>query len=221
MAVLGGCGGSDATGPEVPLVDEQPTISGIAVKADGQVYLRAGLTASAADPEGKLSDVIVDWGDQKTTTLTSGFDDISRTHDYDEAGKYTVVVTATDAGGNRVTAQSSIEFEEVPQPCIDIKIVGACLKVHPNYKGADVELKFLDVKVTSFTISTTKNKLEFQTPMPVPSGKLIPPVWPAGRVIAEANFSKEKNKSYVRIRVLGCISLTKCEATVFDERLKW
>jgi len=214
------CGTSDSTGPDLTEeADLQPTISGLAVTPDAKVYLRTSLKGKAEDPEGRMGTVVIDWGDQSTVTVTSDFDAISKTHDYAKSGTYTVVVTATDVGGNRVTDQATVKLDELPQPCLDIKLVSGCLKIHPDYKGVTVEVGVLGITVDAFTLSTTDNHVEIPIPAPVPAGGILP--YPMGKLAVDATFSKTKGKSFVRFRLLGCLYFTNCPGTAVDKRLTW
>lgn len=211
---LGACAKSDTTGPGV---DQQPTVSDVSLKSDAQVYLRADLNGSAVDPEGKMQDVVIDWGDQSTVTLTSGFDAISNSHDYREAGTYTVTVTATDASGNQGSGHATVDLLDIPRPCIDLVLISGCLDMRSDFDGATAELSILNVKVASFALSTTKPHAAI-TVGPVRVG-LIPYPW--GQLVVDANFSKTKGDSYVRFRLLGCILPGTCPGTAADKKVTW
>lgn len=224
LAVLAGsaCNPTDATGPgieeEEEVTDESPTVSNLTVTEDDRTYLRAGLTSEAVDPEGELDVVVIDWGDQSTVTHTSDFDAIKATHDYAEAGKYTVTVTATDVAGNRASKTATLDLEDIPQPCIDIKIISGCVKPHPDFRGVTVEVSVFDVKLNSFTLSTTDNHIELPVVSPVLVG--IKP-YPYGKLLVDVNFSRTKGESELRFRLVGCTILGNCSATASDQRLTW
>lgn len=90
ILVTSACSG-DATGPgvenEKQTVDLAPEIASLNVAEESTVYLRGVLAASVTDPEDNVTSVVVDWGDGETVTISSAFDDISRTHDYAEHGR--------------------------------------------------------------------------------------------------------------------------------------
>jgi hypothetical protein len=206
---------SDATGPgnEEETVDLAPEIASLNVAEESTVHLRGVLTTSVTDPEDNVTSVVVDWGDGETVTVSSGFGQISRTHDYAEDGAYTVVVSALDAGGNQVSRESELTLKKAPGACLDVKLIGVCAQVHPNYQGVDIEISALNNEVHSFSLSTTKNKVEFLVPVAGVVGQ--------AKVVADANFSKTKGQSWFRIRVYACALFLICTSEVSDERWTW
>lgn len=208
---------SDLTGPgdddEEEIVDLAPEIASFKIDEASTVYLRGVLTASVTDPEDNVTSVVVDWGDGETVTISSGFDDISRTHDYPEDGDYTVTVSALDAAGNQVDDESELTLQGAPGGCLDIKLVGGCVQVHPNFEGVDVVISALDNEIRSYTLSTTKNKVEFFVPVAGVIGQ--------AKIVADANFSKTKGKSSVRLRVFACALFSICTDEVSDKKWTW
>ncbi|MEZ4249503.1 MAG: PKD domain-containing protein [Polyangiales bacterium] len=63
------------------------------------------ITGSVVDAEGNLAEVVIDWGDGSSSTITSGFNTVSVNHLYAAAGSYTIVVTATDSEDQAATAE--------------------------------------------------------------------------------------------------------------------
>ncbi|MCB9611251.1 MAG: hypothetical protein H6722_02225 [Sandaracinus sp.] len=63
------------------------------------------VTGSVVDAEGNLAEVVIDWGDGSSSTITSGFNTVSVNHLYAAAGSYTIVVTATDSEDQAATAE--------------------------------------------------------------------------------------------------------------------
>lgn len=216
ILVTSACSG-DATGPgvenEKETVDLAPEIVSLNVAEESTVYLRGVLAASVTDPEDNVTSVVVDWGDGETVTISSAFDDISRTHDYAEHGSYTVVVSALDAGGNQVSRESALTLANAPGACLDVKLVGVCGQVHPNFQGADIVLSALDNELYTFSLSTTKNNVEIFVPVAGFVGQ--------AKVVADANFSKTKGDSSVRLRVFACTLFSICTSEVSDKRWTW
>jgi hypothetical protein len=204
---------SDATGPGGEDIDRPPEIASLNVTEESTVYLRGVLTASVTDPENNVTSVVVDWGDGQTVTVTSGFDEISRTHDYARDGAYTVAVSALDAGGNQIHRESALTLTAAPGACLDIKIVGICAQVHPNFEGVDIDISALNNVLQSYSLSTTENSLEFFVPVALLVGQ--------AKVVAESSFSKTKGSSWVRVRVYGCAFFMICTSEVADERWYW
>ncbi len=208
--LLGGC---DAGSPTEPAMDLDPTIASLKVAKVGDVYLRGSLRASVTDPEGKLANVIIDWGDGSTFTVTADFDAISKTHDYTKDGKYSVVVTATDAAGNRVASDGSLALDPVPHACADIKVLSACFNVHPDYKGADVEIQVFGNTLHKYNLSTTKNRVEVILPV----GGIVA----QAKVIMTSNFSKTKGKSWLKVDVRGCTLIAVCGGSIGSKKFTW
>ena len=213
LLILAGCNAGDSTGPEMPAPDADPSIASLKVAKVGDTYLRGSVKANVSDPEGKLDNVVIDWGDNLTTTVTSGFDALSKTHDYAKDGSYTVTITATDMAGNRVTSKGSLALDPVPHACADIKVVGACFNVHPDYKGVEVEIKVFDNTVHKYSLSTTRSRVEVLLP--------IGGVWAQGKVILTSNFSRTKGKSYLNVDLHGCTLLAICGGTIGEKRFTW
>lgn len=211
------CASTDATGPD-PAPDQEPTVAGVAMTADAKTYLRARLKGAASDPEGEMDDVVVDWGDGTTATLTQDFDAISMNHDFPEVGSYTVTVTATDAAGNRVSDQATVKFEEIPKPCIDIKVVTGCATIHPDMKGLTVEVSVFGVKLNRFTLSTTNTHVELPIVSPVLDGLKL---YPYGRFAVDVSLSRTKGASRIRMYVIGCKVIGGCTETSLDHTLSW
>jgi PKD domain len=212
--VLAGCSGSDATGPELTSQpDQAPQIAGLSVTKAGDVYLRGSLSAAVSDPEGKMQEVVIDWGDGSSLTVTSDFGAVSKTHDYKAAGTYPVVVTATDAAGNRATGTGSLKLDPVPHACIDVKIVGACLDVHPDFQGVDIDIRVLDNSIYKFNLSTTKSRVEVILPVGGVLGQV--------KVVAMSSFSMKKNASYVRFQIFGCTLFAICTNALDDQKFTW
>ncbi|WP_027481457.1 LamG-like jellyroll fold domain-containing protein [Deinococcus pimensis] len=93
----------DATDPE-PLTPRNllPVVSNLATTPSG---FHVDLTGSAADPDGTLAKVSIDWADGTTpTTLTAGLANFSAGHDYATCGDRAVKITATDTRGGATTA---------------------------------------------------------------------------------------------------------------------
>lgn len=211
--LLGGCdAGSNLTEPVIDN-DADPAISSLKVAKVGDIYLRGSLKAAASDPEGELDNVVIDWGDGSTLTVTADFDAISKTHDYDRDGKYDVTVTATDLAGNRVSSRGSLSLDPVPHACADIKVVGACFNVHPDYKGADVEIKVVGNTVHKYNLSTTKNRIEVILPIAGIVGQ--------AKVIMTSRFSRTKGKSWLKVDVKGCTLLSVCTNSLGSKRFTW
>ena len=207
---------SDATGPEVEdeeeIVDLAPEIASFKVSEASTVYLRGVLEASVTDPEDNVTGVVVDWGDGETVTISSNFDDISRTHDYDEHGDYTVTVSALDAGGNQVEDESELTLEDPPGLCLDIKVFGVCGQVHPNYRGVDVSISALGNELETLSLSTTKNHVDL----------ILPGGAGDARIVVDANFSKTKGKSSVRFRTYLCTFFgSVCTSELVDKKWTW
>lgn len=51
---------------------------------------------------------MIEWGDGSTTTVNSGFDNISENHTYNNAGSYTINVSATDNDGATASESFSV-----------------------------------------------------------------------------------------------------------------
>jgi hypothetical protein len=215
LLAVGACAKSDAAGPDMSVAeDKAPALSGLSVKKAGDVYLRGNLSVAASDPEGAMQQVVIDWGDGKTATVTSGFGSISRNHDYGKAGTYKVTVTAFDAAGNKSADDASVKLDPLPRACIDVfKVVGACLDVHPDFKGVDIDIKVLDNSVYTAKLSTTKSRIE----APIPVGGVLGQV----KVALSSSFSKTKGKSYVRFQVYGCTLFLICTDALADKKFKW
>jgi len=210
VVFLGGCGGKDATAPEV---NQQPEIGGLSVAKAGDVYLRGTVKAGVSDPEGDVTQVVIDWGDQSTVSVTSGFGSISKSHDYKTAGSYTVTVTAMDAAGNQVTGKGTLKLDEVPHACADIKVVGACFQVHPDYKGVDIDIEVFGNAIHKYSLSTTKNSAQVYLP--------IGGIWAQAKVVLTANFSRSKGKSYTRVQIYGCTLIAICTDALGDKKFTW
>jgi PKD domain len=215
LLALGACAKSDATGPGMaPAEDKVPAISGLSVEKAGDVYLRGNLSVAASDPEGAMQQVVIDWGDGETATVTSDFGSISRSHDYTKAGTYNVTVTAIDAAGNKATADGSVKLDPLPHACIDVfKVVGACLDVHPDFEGVDIDIKVLDNSIYTATLSTSKSRIE----APIPVGGVLGQV----KVALSSSFSKSKGNSYVRFQVYGCTLFLICTEALADKKFTW
>lgn len=213
LLILAGCNAGDATGPDMPAPDADPSIAGLKVAKVGDTYLRGSVKASVSDPEGKLDNVVIDWGDNLTTTVTSGFDALSKTHDYAKDGSYTVTITATDMAGNRVVSKGSLSLDPVPHACADIKVVGVCFNVHPDYKGLELEIKVFDNTVHKYSLSTTKSRIEVLLP--------IGGIWAQGKVILTSNFSRTKGKSYLNVDLHGCTFIAVCGGTIAEKKFTW
>lgn len=204
---------SDATGPGVEDVDLPPEIASLNVAEEPTVYLRGVLTTSVTDAQDNVTSVVVDWGDGQTVTVSSGFDQISRTHDYARDGAYTVVVSALDASGNQVRRESVLTLKPAPGACLDVKLIGVCAQVHPNFQGADIRVSALNNELYSYSLSTTNNRVEYLVPVAGLVGQ--------AKLVADASFSKTKGSSWVRIRVYACTLVVICTSEVSDERWTW
>ncbi|MEZ4415923.1 MAG: PKD domain-containing protein [Gemmatimonadota bacterium] len=204
-----------ATGvdPE-PVAPTAPTVATMAVTGSGTVYLRATLAANVTDVDGDIADVTIDWGDGTTFTVANGFDAIKLDHDFPAAGKtYTVTLTARDAGNLRTTSTKSLKIDPAPRACFDVKVIGVCYQTHPNYKGADLVFTAFDNKITSITLSTTKNDIETFVPVAGIVGQ--------AKVRLTAGFSGSRGKSSIRLRVYSCTLFTICSSEIYDKTLKW
>jgi Fibronectin type III domain len=115
-----GVGGGDrsfTTKPDAPLSATGKSVSGMAgVKLSATVA-----TFTDADPNGVVSDYTasIDWGDGSTTAGTisaaagGGFE-VTGSHTYTAAGRYTTGVTINDVGGAKATATGSANIAGPP-----------------------------------------------------------------------------------------------------------
>jgi PKD domain len=205
-----GCKGSDATAPKAA---QPPAIASLAVAKVGDVFLRASLTADVTDPDRDITTAVVDWGDNSTTTLTTGFAAIARVHDYSQTGTYTVTLTALDAAGNRVSSNGSVRLDPAPHGCFDVQLVGVCYTTHPDYLGADLSISVLGTVVQQYNLSTTKNRIEAF----VPVGGLLGQV----KLVFAANFSRTKGASYVQLDEFGCTLFAICTNSLATQKIPW
>lgn len=106
-------GESARTETETPVkVDNKPPlIQDFSVTSSLSV---ATLTASVSDADGDVADVVVDWGDGQTDTLTSGFENIELEHSYSSFGIYSVTLTAKDTNGGEATKTTDLELSDFP-----------------------------------------------------------------------------------------------------------
>lgn len=60
---------------------------------------------------GYVSNALVDWGNGKTSLVTGVFDNVSVSHDYENFGKYDIIITAEDIDGYKMSKKESIELK--------------------------------------------------------------------------------------------------------------
>lgn len=54
------------------------------------------IRGSITDNDGSVEEVVIDWGDGNSDTITSGLDNINETHTYPDEDNYIITITATD-----------------------------------------------------------------------------------------------------------------------------
>lgn len=104
--------------PLVPAVNTAPTIS-ITAAARGNLV---DLTGAVTDAEDAVESVTIDWGDQSTETVTSGFGSIALSHSYGTGGDYTVTITARDVRAAESTASHAVTVTGLPTAGLSIHV---------------------------------------------------------------------------------------------------
>jgi len=77
--------------------------------------LSVTIMISATDPDGTVSEVIIDWGDNKIDTFTdTDFSNLEADHLYTDPATYNIIVAATDNEGDSAakTIPLAVDFEE-------------------------------------------------------------------------------------------------------------
>jgi hypothetical protein len=194
----GACGGdsSSATDPTPGQPEVAPTVTGLRVGESPTIYIRATLAASVSDSNGDLAGAVVDWGDGKTSPVTSQLDAIDLLHDYARDGSYTVTLTASDLAGNETSASSRLTFDPVPAECFDVSALKLCGQVHPDYKGIDLSVSALNINLDSFTLTTSSTSKTTYYQIVGPLGQV--------KAVTSAVFSRTKGQSQVTVKVYGC-----------------
>ncbi len=94
-------------------VNELPQISDFNVT---KTNLKVRLTATVSDSDGTLKDVRISWGDDEETVLAPDVSEVDSTHTYEEAGEYTLRLTATDDLGGKSEQSQAVELTITPIP---------------------------------------------------------------------------------------------------------
>jgi len=95
----------------VGTMDLPPEIELTVVPTQGVVPLETTIEIDAADPDGTVQTVVIDYGDGDTEEIAySGL--INRTHTYISKGTYIIVVTATDDDSLTANASETIQATE-------------------------------------------------------------------------------------------------------------
>ncbi len=132
-AANAGGAGSDST--TATINDRPPMVEITGVTSPANTGQPVRLNFTAADPDGQISSITVDWGDGSTPdTLTNG--QIFDTHTYNQGGTMKVNVTATDNGGS--TRSTIYSLTVVAPPAVVINQVNPS----PAVTGESVTVDF-------------------------------------------------------------------------------
>lgn len=124
VAVSAACSHREPARPPLPSPESEPTSApnlAPVVTLAGPVTVHEGFevswTGSAIDPEGELSAVVVDFGDDNESYVASSFDGSFRvSHRFATDGVHVVSVTARDAEGHVST--ESLAIETIPRKVV-------------------------------------------------------------------------------------------------------
>jgi len=213
--IAGGCG-SDSTGPGDPSpvqAEVAPEVTGLRVTKSSTTYLQASVTASVTDSNNNVGNVVVNWGDGQTFTVTSQFDAISVSHDYARDAAYTVTVTATDLAGNKTTGTGRLTLDPVPGGCFDVYVLKLCAQIQPDYRGIEMSVSSLNIVLKSFTLNTTSPGLTTIIPVGGLVGQL--------KVEVTSSISRTKGRSYVTVNVYGCTLILICSDALGSKTFTW
>lgn len=80
--------------------------------------LKVSLRASVTDSDGNndLKEVIVNWGDNTSSKVQTGFENISQEHTYAKGGTYKVLLQVIDKAGNTVSQSKEVIAEQWYKP---------------------------------------------------------------------------------------------------------
>ena len=211
---LVGCGGGSPTSPSpvagpnptpAPAPAPQnapPTFSQISLAQSA--YRSARLTANVSDPDGQVTMLVINWGDGKQDTVTSGFGSIARTHEYGDAQAFSVALMATDNLGLTSQNTRSVTITVPPEKCVGVRIVDICGRVTSDFSRMNVSLKAVDTVITSFTVNEGTPTISI-------------PLLPFGRLTATFGF----NTGRLRLQGEFCaIPLLSCSG-LFDETIQF
>ena len=128
--------------------NEAPTID-ISKSTDN---LTTTLTGSVADSGGTVKEVVIDWGDDTTSTITSDFGSIEQSHNYADSGEYTITVTATDNDGATTSQTITVTVEEISQvdPGKMVPVSAGTAADGSTSIGYDIEMGKYEVTHTEF-----------------------------------------------------------------------
>jgi hypothetical protein len=105
--------------------------------------------------------VVVDWGDGRRDTITSGFANISRTHVYDNAQAYQIVLVATDNLGATSQDNRSITITVPAERCVGVQIADVCGQVASDFSRIRIWAEVAGVQIFSFSVVESTPTLTF------------------------------------------------------------
>jgi len=158
-----------------------------------------------SDADGQVSKVVINWGDGKDETVTNGFANISRTHEYGDAQAFSVALMATDNLGLTAQSTRSVTISVPPEKCVGFKgIADVCGRVTSDFSRINISVKAVDTVIASFSINEG-------TPV------ISLPTTPFTRLTATMNF----NVGRLRLQGEFCaIPFLVCTGT-FDETIQF
>jgi hypothetical protein len=145
--------------PPPPAQNLPPTFALVTLRVTG--YRTVTLTADVRDAGGQVARVVVDWGDGRRETITTGFANISRTHAYDNAQGYQVVLAATDNLGATSQDNRSVTITVPPVRCVGIAIGELCGQVTSDFSRIRIWAEVAGIETFSFTVVESTPTLTF------------------------------------------------------------
>lgn len=136
--------GSAAT--QETVTDRPPTLAIASVTNPAYQGQLVSLSFTASDPDGTISTITVDWGDNTGPQNLPGTSTYE-THTYQAGGQYTITVDATDNSGSRNSETQAITV--TPPPTVTVSTVSP----NPAATGTPITVNFQVSGPTGLTIN--------------------------------------------------------------------